>query len=171
MEEFVGKYWHRLVTRGARRDHPDARVCLAEMDKTVGILFRAMGGDGGMRVEPAAATEHDARRSWLQRLAGTGRKLELGWRDEQALRFPSEISVYPQRELNRKLYLWLAALAAEEGDTENNFTSEGWLLRSQRLSQQVLQRYPGLGPHYRALVTTDRENRVVRRSMSPPIRA
>jgi len=102
MEEFVGKFWHQLVTRGARRDYPDARVRLEEIDKTVGILFRAMGGDGGLRVEPTAVTEHDARRGWLQRLAGTGRTLELGWRDEQALRLPSEISVYTQRELNRK---------------------------------------------------------------------
>jgi len=155
MEEFVGKFWHQLVTRGARRDYPDARVRLEEIDKTVGILFRAMGGDGGLRVEPTAVTEHDARRGWLQRLAGTGRKLELGWRDEQALRLPSEISVYPQRELNRKLYLWLTALAAEDDDCANNTKVEEWLLRSQRLSQKVLQRYPGLDPHYHALVEAE----------------
>jgi len=106
-------------------------------------------------VEPAAETEHDARRGWLQRLAGSGQKLQLGWRDEQALRPPSEISVYPQRELNRKLYLWLAALAAEDDDCENNIAGDAWLLRSQRLSQKVLQRYPGLGPHYRALVDAE----------------
>jgi len=155
VEEFVGKYWHRLVTRGAQRDYPDARVCLEEIERTVGILFRAMGGDGGLRVEPAAETENDARRGWLQRLAGTGKKLELGWCDDQALRLPSEISLYPQRELNRKLYLWLAALAAEDDSIENNNTGEGWLLRSQRLSQRVLQRYPGLGQQYHALVEAE----------------
>jgi nitric oxide reductase NorD protein len=151
MEEFVGKHWHRLITRSARRNYPDARVCLDEIGKTVGIVFRALGGDGGLRVESGAATEHQARRSWLQRLAGTGKQVELAWRDDQALRLPSEISVYPERELNRKLYLWLAAMAAED----ESVIDEDWLIHNQRLVDRVLQRYPGLSGYYQQLVEAE----------------
>ncbi|KPK11624.1 MAG: nitric oxide reductase [Acidithiobacillales bacterium SG8_45] len=155
MEEFVGKHWHRLISQSARRDHASARVRFDEISKTVGIFFRALGGEGGLSVEAGTATEHHARRSWLQRLAGTGKLVELGWRDDQALHLPSEISVYPERELNRKLYLWLAALATEEGSASEGYTGEQWLVHNQRLSKRVLMRYPGLGPYYRVLVEAE----------------
>ncbi|HMX54151.1 MAG TPA: hypothetical protein PLP53_09495, partial [Plasticicumulans sp.] len=45
MEEQVGQLWHRLVTRAASRRHPEAAVRLAEVQKTVAVLFRALGGD------------------------------------------------------------------------------------------------------------------------------
>lgn len=166
MEELVGKYWHRLVTRSARRTYPEAAVQLDDINKTVGIMFRALGGDGGLRIEPGVATEHRARRSWLQRLAGTGKQVELGWRDEQALRLPTEINVYPQRELNRKLYLWLAALAAEatgNGDLP-------WLRYNQLLTRQVLTNYPGLAEYYRQLVTAEFGRRT-EPSQLPPLQA
>jgi len=72
MEESVGKLWHRLVTGAAERRYPEAAVRLEEMRGRVGILFRALGGDGGLKVETAMATEHGARRGFLQKLAGSG---------------------------------------------------------------------------------------------------
>ena len=55
MEEHVGSLWHRLITRAAQRHYPEAAVALTEIEKTAGLLFRAFGGDPGLRVVPVAA--------------------------------------------------------------------------------------------------------------------
>jgi nitric oxide reductase NorD protein len=148
MEEYVGQLWHRFISRAAQREFPEAAVLLEDVRGTVGLLFRALGGEGGLRVETATATAHRARRRWLARVAGSGSQVELAWRDGETLRLPRQIAVFPERESNRELYFWLAALAAvslpeEPGD---------WLARSQRQTRRALARYPGLQPRYQRLV-------------------
>ncbi len=101
MEEHVGALWHRLITRMAQTRHPEAAVTLEQVSRTVGILFRALGGDGGLQVEAAHATEHGARRSLLHRIAGDARKITLAWRDERSLRLPAVIDYFPSTQLNR----------------------------------------------------------------------
>ncbi len=109
MEEKVGEYWHRFITRMADTRHPEAAVTLNSISTTVGILFRALGGDGGLQVEATNAGSHGARRGLLQRIAGSNRQVELAWRDEQSLRLPAVIDYFPDKTLNRDLYIWLAA--------------------------------------------------------------
>ncbi len=147
MEEFVGKVWHNWVTRTAAGHYPEAAVKLAEVEKTVGILFRAFGGDPGLKVAAATAETHGARRRWLQRLAGTGEKQALARRDAETLRLPPEIAAFPDKTLNRDLYLWLAALAANDVAPE-----QPWFIRNQRASQAALTNYPGLAARYSRLV-------------------
>ncbi|MCG6935176.1 MAG: VWA domain-containing protein [Proteobacteria bacterium] len=146
-EEHVGLLWHRLITRSACQCFPKAAVRLEEVRFTVGILFRALGGDGGLKIETAMATEHGARRSWLQRVAGSHRQVELGWRNDEALHLPAVIDVFPDIALNRDLYLWLAALAS--GDTR---IPKDWFVYNQWLSCRVLKRFPGLADRYMRLV-------------------
>lgn len=147
MEEFVGKVWDRVISRAARQDYPAALVRLEDIHKTAGVMFRALGGDRGLRIETAHATRSTARRNWLQRLAGSGRRVELAWRDEHLLRLPAAIAVFPQAELNRDLYLWLAALAAQA-----NQPTHHWFTDNQWYTVQVLQHYPGMLPRYQRLV-------------------
>jgi len=147
MEEKVGELWHRLITRVAQTRHPEAAVRLEQVNRTVGVLFRALGGDGGLQLEAAQATGHGGRRKLLQRIAGEGKQVELAWRDEYALRLPAVIDCLPTRELNRDLYLWLAALAV--GDSREE---EPWLQKNQRLTLETLEAWPGLRPRYRRLV-------------------
>lgn len=149
MEELVGKLWHKLISRAADQSHAEAAVTLDEMRTTVGVLFRALGGDGGLRVETATATEHGARRRWLQRIAGSGSNVELAWRDGETLRLPGQVALFAERSLNRDLYLWLAALAACADDERN--LPRPWLARNQVLTMRVLNRYPGMKPRYARL--------------------
>ena len=114
MEEFIGKLWHNWVTKAAAGYYPQAAVKLAEVEKTAGILFRAFGGDPGLNVAAATAEAHGARRRWLQRVAGSNEKAALARRDAETLRLPPEIAAFPEKSLNRDLYLWLAALAASD---------------------------------------------------------
>lgn len=147
MEEQVGELWHRLITRLAYRGFPDASVSLAEIERPVGIMFRALGGDGGLQVTTAESVVNQARRGWLQRLAGTHERVSLAWRDDSFLRLPAEIDWLPEPRLNRELYLWLAAMAVSEDARER-----GWLLANQMRTRYTLERFPGLVGRYRRLV-------------------
>ncbi|MFA7387812.1 MAG: hypothetical protein WCZ87_09145, partial [Thiohalobacteraceae bacterium] len=147
MEEHVGQLWHRLITRAARSDYPDAQVTLDAVRRPVSMLFRALGGDAGLRIQAVNASATTARRGLLARIAGIGAQVELAWRDEQALRLPEQLAAFPTPQLNRELYLWLAALAAQ--DAPANLP---WLAYSQALTQTALARFPGLQSRYDRLV-------------------
>ncbi len=159
MEEQFGALWHRVITRLAERveghRHPQAAVHLKDLAPTLGILFRALGGDGGLQVETADGCAHGARRGFLQWLAGTGDKADLAWRDDRSLRLPETIDCFPEPGLNRDLYLWLTALAVAQpgrpqGDPANPLQT--WFLANQWLTRQALAEFPGLKPRYARLV-------------------
>lgn len=147
MEEWVGGLWDRYITRVAVREHAAAAVSLKDVEKPLGMMFRALGGDSGLRVQNAVAERHGAHRSFLQRVAGTGFKLQQAGIDGDSLRLPERIALFAEAALNRDLYLWLAALAAH--DVPNN---DEWIIRNQRATVVALHRYPGLGPRYQRLV-------------------
>ncbi|MCP4127056.1 MAG: VWA domain-containing protein [Gammaproteobacteria bacterium] len=147
MEDKVGEIWDRLITTVADTGYPDAVVHLDQVRLGVGVMFRALGGDGGLQVDGATATQHGARRSLLQRIAGSNQRVELAWRDEHSLRLPVSIDTLPTPELNRDLYLWLAALAvAEKGE------DEPWFTKNQRLTLLTLDSYPGIHSRYQRLL-------------------
>ena len=50
MEEHVGQLWHKLITRAAATDYPHAAVHLHQVQRGVGVFFRALGGDAGLQV-------------------------------------------------------------------------------------------------------------------------
>ena len=155
MEEFIGKLWHNWVTKAAAGYYPQAAVKLAEVEKTAGILFRAFGGDPGLNVAAATTEAHGARRRWLQRVAGSNEKAALARRDAETLRLPPEIAAFPEKSLNRDLYLWLAALAASDVAPHRP-----WFIRNQLASQAALARYPGLWPRYERLVAAHLAGRI-----------
>jgi nitric oxide reductase NorD protein len=159
MEEWVGAFWDRWITQTARRDHPHAAVELKDIEKTLGVLFRALGGDAGLRIATAADTAHGARRRWLQRIAGANERTAHAALDGETLRLPPRIAVLPAPSLNRDLYLWLAALAASAGPALDRFTHD-WIVRNQFAAWATLQRYPGLEARYRRLVEAALADRI-----------
>ena len=162
MEEFIGKLWHNWVTKAAGGHHPQAAVKLADVEKTAGILFRAFGGDPGLKVAAATAEQHGARRRWLERLAGSNEKTAPARRDAETLRLPPEIAAFPDKALNRDLYLWLSALAA--CDTA---PGDPWFIRNQMAARNTLQRYPGLRSRYERLVEAHIASRIPPGDMLP----
>jgi nitric oxide reductase NorD protein len=153
LEEFVGEVWHRFITKRANKKYPEAAVKLDEVRKTVGIFFRALGGEGGLRVEMATELQNNARRSILERIAGVGDKTQYAWRDDETLRFPEEIALFPSRELNIDLYLWLTAISVvdvEQGD---------WITRNVYRTAKTLILWPGLTAKYQGLVKAHLEQR------------
>ena len=147
MEEFVGKLWHAWATKAAGGNHPEATVTLKEVEKTAGIVFRAWGGDPGLKVAAATAETHGARRRLMQRIASSGERATQARLDFETLRLPPEISTFPEKQLNRDLYLWLAALAACDDSPD-----QPWHMRNQWATLNALEKFPGLKARYERLI-------------------
>src|SRR5690606_5950282 len=123
------------------------------------MVFRALSGDPGLTIKASTERNINAWRPLAHRLAGSGRRHALAWREVDALRVPEALAVFPQPELNRDLYLWLTAMASQsaacpEGD---------WLHSNQQLVLRTLAAYPGLNDTYYRLAQQLVELRRTRR--------
>jgi nitric oxide reductase NorD protein len=147
MEEQVGAFWHRWVTHTASQRHPEAAVLLEDIQKSLGVIFRALGGDGGLKVEASYATDHFGQRTLLQRIAGSDKRVNNSWRDERALLLPPLVDLFADPGLNRDLYIWLAMLAA----TPVEAGEQHWIEQNRNNTVQTLQRFPGLRQRYQHL--------------------
>jgi len=146
MEEWIGGIWHKYITRKASTEFEQARVNFDQVSKSVGMVFRALGGEAIKRVEAASARDYIVRRSFLQKISGENQQISLAWQDEESLRLPESLAVFPNKDLNRDLYIWLAVLAAHHS---GNFTH--WAIDNQKLVVDVLAKYPSLLPRYQRL--------------------
>ena len=153
MEEQVGMFWHRFITKKANKAYPEAKVHLDDIRHTAGIFFRALGGEGGLQVESATDSEVFARRTLLQRIAGTGAKTQYAWRDDETLRLPESIALFPTKELNRDLYLWLTAISVIDVNANN------WISRNQQRTKKTLELWPGLASRYQKLLDAHLQQR------------
>ncbi|WP_432471063.1 nitric oxide reductase activation protein NorD [Amphritea sp. HPY] len=166
MEERVGQAWDRFITNIAYQGYPEAAVDLDEVKAPLGVFYRALGGDSALRITATTPTLHNARRSWLHRVAGTGSKVELAWYDETCLYLPQKLDVYPERELNRELYYWLAALAGTPATAEVH-QGRNWIRDNQQRTLQTLKQFRGLQQRYQRLVTGLIQLRPVPETLKP----
>ncbi len=146
MEEWVGQWWHRAITRIAATPPNPARVLLADMQRSIALLYRAGGGNPAVRVAPAAASRHSGARRWIERVAGSNQRCAQSRLDPEVLALPPEIAVFDHRQLNHDLYLWLAALAAVFEPTGD------WIADNRAACSRALQRFAGLRSRHAALV-------------------
>ncbi|WP_157268037.1 nitric oxide reductase activation protein NorD [Azohydromonas aeria] len=154
MEEIVGAWWHRAVTRWADRSHPQAAVELAQVQRAIGMLFRGAGGAAAVRIAPAVERRSGGPRGWLQRMAGSGQRAALPRLEPEVLSLPPSIAVFAEAGLNRALYLWLAALSAgfEEAAADAQAAHAGWISLNLAAGRLALQRFPGLRERHARLV-------------------
>jgi len=146
MEEQVGKYWDSWISRMADPYNHHEAVTLESLRKPLSVFFRTLGGDGGLNLRASTQSQVNLRRNWVQKLAGSGSRVALAWRDPETLHLPERINCFAEAELNRELYYWLAALA-----TAPEFPQHNWIRRSQLQVLYVLERYPGLNRRYQRL--------------------
>ena len=146
VEEWVGSAWHRFITRRSDPDFAHAQVQLSDQQRALSLLFHAIGGASGVQIQAAQPRELLLRRSLLQQVAGTCRQMPVAWRDAQNMRLPPSLAVFPQAELNRELYRWLAMLGAVADGMRH------WGRDNQRWVTELLRRYPAMRPRYQRLV-------------------
>ena len=147
MEEMVGRWWHNAVSRLAQRGHPEAAVQLKDVQKSIGVLFRAAGGSPALRLAPASEQRVGGARSWIQRVAGSGARADTALLEPDVLALPASLSVFDSKSLNRDLYLWLAIQSAFFEHTGH------WVADNCQASWQGLQYFPGFAPRYTQLLT------------------
>ncbi|MFY9699899.1 MAG: protein norD, partial [Rhodoplanes sp.] len=149
-EETVGRFWHRLVgdTRTYTR-YPEAAISFEAVRRRIGIIFRALGGSGAVRIVTAKPIECGHRLRLRQRL-GLGREsIDRAALDSGTLRLPSVIDAFPGRADNEALYEWLAAWCANAvappPATADPLQADILRLRaSLATTQATLHRWPGL---------------------------
>ena len=168
-EEFVGALWHRLVGDAASYPrHPEAAVGLNDMRARLGVVFRALGGPGAVRIAGAAAEQSGHRLGLKQRLGLGTEKLERARYDGVTLQLPDGIDVFPSREDNAALYEWLAAFfvhaeplpAVPSDPLQADLTR---LRAAHQATQRALSAWPGLLPLHARLGRALREARPKRR--------
>lgn len=158
-EETVGNLWHDWASRmAAPEGYEESAVPLEAMRASLAVLFRALGGDGGVEIgaSPATAARH---RRGVIRTIGDGRELEyLASFDGERLRLPPVMDAFPTPDLNRAAYLWLAAVAASseeliprEQPKDPLSRDLAHLLAMEAATARTLAACPGLGNAYKAL--------------------
>ncbi len=145
MEEMVGRWWHVALTRLTQPPNATAAVHLSDMQKAVGLMFRAAGGAHQVRVAEASMRATSGPRQWLHRLAGSGDRAALPSLESDVLSLPPSVAVFCEQALNRDLYLWLALLSAHWTNGDN------WMDGNLRATQRALVAFPGFRPRYQAL--------------------
>jgi nitric oxide reductase NorD protein len=152
MEEAVGKFWHRIVTRAARRVYPEAAIQLSDIQWRLAPWLRALSRDSRLGIEAASRRSLETRRSLLQKVAGTGKVWPLAWRVQNVVKLPSDLAVFPDSDLNTELYRWLAALASQMDDDCYIAGQHHFIEKNQQAVNSLLQRYPGLKPLWQRLL-------------------
>lgn len=118
-EETVGKLWHAFASRlDADPVHEGARVPLSEVGGRLAVLFRGLGGDPAVEVKAAGEETSHHRLSLMRRLGTWAESAPRASFDGATLRLPESLAVFPLREANAALYLWLAASAAHAAGGE-----------------------------------------------------
>lgn len=157
LEETVGRAWHRLIghVRTWPR-HPEHAVHLATVQPVLAVCFRGFGGEGAVQIATARARTSGHRLGWRQRMGLGEEKLAQPSRDVASLMLPTVIDLFPDRALNRDLYIWLAAYMAAMpldaiAEMDPLLRDLAILQRAQETTAKVRERFPGLGRRYRRL--------------------
>jgi len=148
LEEQVGKLWHSFITGRTTTGYPQAAISFSQLSRGLSIFYRAAGGDPAKTMSCTDKRRLRTRRAWLVRVAGTQQRFSMAWQDEKGVYFPEQIDLFSQTELNKTLYFWLAAMAAQ---LPLHFD---WFRDNQIATRTLLDRYPGFREHYRMMAAT-----------------
>ena len=157
LEETVGRVWHAFA--GNTRTWPryeDAAVRLEDLRPVLAVLFRGFGGEAAVQLVPARGRTSGHRLKLRQRMGLGEEKLVQPARDDASLMLPAVLDLLPTAELNRDLYLWLAAAFAvmpgaidEPADPLQADLAR--IERGRQVAQAVIAAFPGMATRYQRL--------------------
>lgn len=174
LEEQAGRLWHRLLgQRPSWPTFPAAAVELEPLKASLAVFFRGAGGAPGLELAAGAARGSGHRLRLRQRLAMDEERLVRAERTDELVLLPARLDLLPEPQLNRDLYLWLAAFLAAAPATspqQDALARDLATLRAAHLATaRVLERFPGLGPVHARLAQAFLALRPQRRL--PPLEA
>lgn len=172
-EAAVGQAWHRWVGEAPSLPrHARAAVALDEVQGRLRVFFRALGGDGAVRIVAgtAGASRHRLR---LRQKAGLGgeERLAQASLDGETLQLPARLDCFAERRLNERLYVWLAAFFAHarapgRAAADPLQADLALLSGAREATRHALAAWPGLRPAYAELCAGARAMRA--RGALPP---
>lgn len=148
-EETIGKLWHSLATRfDAPPTYEDAAVDLSEVVGRLATFFRGLGGDKAVEIRASADQSSKHRLSFIRRLGADVEYTPRASYDGEILRLPERLAIFPGREANGALYLWLtAAVAHADGFVADSDPLHGDLraiANAQKMMRGAIANAPGL---------------------------
>ena len=157
LEETVGRAWHNIAgnTRTWPR-YPQAAISLEEIQPMLAVCFRGFGGECTVQVAPARGRTSGHRLKFRQRLGLGEEKLVQPGRDHATLMLPPVIDLMPEADLNRDLYVWLAAMMAvmplEPVPDADPLRRDLSVLEQARVTvESVIAAFPGMTDRYARL--------------------
>ena len=165
LEETVGRAWHRLVGATASYPlHPDEVATLAQVQRQIAVMFRALGGEPGVQIAGARSRKSGHRLGWRQRVGLGDESIDHPGRDGATVFLPDRIALFPDRELNALLYRWLAAWfaaapAAPADDIDPLRRDVLTLRRARETVGNVQALFPGLVRPYARLAAATAQAR------------
>lgn len=165
LEETVGRAWHRLIGNVQTWPrYPEKAVRLADVQPVLAVCFRGFGGEGAVQIATARGKASGHRLGWRQRMGLGEEKLAQPGRDMSSLILPGVIDLFPDKDLNRDLYVWLVAYMATMSlepvtDADPLQRDLAMLARAEETIARVLKSFPGFERRYRRLAAATLEAR------------
>ena len=149
----MGRLWHRWSIRRLQGPRfPGEKVTYENVRRRLGVNFRGFGGGGAVSIAATGREPSAHRPGWRERLGSFGDRIPHAYRQGDRVRLSEAVDLFPDRQLNRDLYLWLAAYFAMASSVpapacafrrDVAFLRQAW-----STSAEVCARLPGLRPVY-----------------------
>ncbi len=156
-EETVGTFWHRVAgDLDAAPTFPDAEITLDAVRDRLAVTFRGLGGSALAELRPVPLETSQHRLSWRRQLGRAHERQATARFDGEILFLPPSLAVFPDPDLNRRLYLWLIAWCvcakAQRSPAGDPLQADVFRIRRAWVTTaRCLRRFPGLRPIYRSL--------------------
>lgn len=172
LEEQIGLYWHHHVSgNSSYTSYPEAAVSLESIRTSLSVFFRGLGGAPGVPLTSGMQHASGHRLTLKQRLGIEKESMPVIERNSERVLLPAIIACFPDRDLNRRLYFWLAAFFAEAEQTLTKALNDPlqtdllFLHQAHGLCLKISERSPALANDYASLCKALREQRPQRRRL------
>jgi len=144
LDEKVGEWWHRYVTKKASRQFATEAVFFNDHAKGLKLFFHLLGGEQGKALHITDKRSINTSRTLMERFSGTGKSFHLAWQDEKGIYLPAYLAYFPQQQHNEMHYYWLVALLAQSTSIGQHQVQED----NEGLIQTLLEKYAGFCDFY-----------------------
>jgi len=144
MDEKVGIFWNKYVTKKASRLYDSKQVFFEDKAKSLKIFYHLLGGDKAKELHITDKRFLNTSRTLLEKFSGKGRSFFLAWQDEKALYLPEKLAYFDDEKLNDMHYYWLCAMLSKVNVQSSNIVNE-----NKNVALQLIKKYPGFATFYK----------------------
>ena len=138
MDQKVGQFWDRYVTKKASRFYEKSQISFEDKAKSLKIFYHLLGGDKAKELHITDKRFLKTSRTLLEKFSGKGKSFFLVWQDDKALYFPATLSFFEDKKLNDMHYYWLCAMLAQVNINSQNIINE-----NKKMANFLINKYPG----------------------------